>query len=114
MGAVRNFMAEQFRHFNARETLAAAQAFEEHIHSGGQMLLALGGAMSTAEIGISLARMIRQKKIHAISCTGANLEEDLFNLLAHDEYRVIPNWRALSAEMERDLYDKGYNRVTDT
>ena len=114
MGAVRDFMTGQFRHFNARETLAAAQAYERHVAAGGRMLVAMGGAMSTAEIGISLARMIRQGKVHAISCTGANLEEDLFNLLANKEYRVIPNWRALTAEMERDLCAQGFNRVTDT
>ena len=70
--------------------------------------------MSTAELGISLARMIRAGKVHAVSCTGANLEEDLFNLLAHDEYELVPDWRALSAEDESALYERGMNRVTDT
>jgi deoxyhypusine synthase len=58
--------------------------------------------------------MIRAGKIHALSCTGANLEEDLFNLLAHDHYEVIPDWRALSVEDEKALFDRGMNRVTDT
>ncbi len=44
--------------------------------------------MSTAEIGVSLGEMIRKDKIHAVSCTAANLEEDLSNLFAHNEYRV--------------------------
>lgn len=114
MGAIRNFMVRHYLHFNARETLAAAQKYEEHVNAGGRMMVALGGAMSTAEIGIILARMIRERKVHAICCTGANLEEDVFNLLAHREYRVIPDWRALSANMEKDLYEKGFNRVTDT
>ena len=78
------------------------------------MLVSLAGAMSTAELGIGLSRMIRAGKVHAISCTGANLEEDLFNLLAHDEYQVIPDWRALSAVDENALYERGMNRVTDT
>ena len=78
------------------------------------MLVSLAGAMSTAELGISLARMIRAGKVHAISCTGANLEEDVFNLLAHDEYEVIPDWRALSSADEKALYERGMNRVTDT
>lgn len=70
--------------------------------------------MSTAEIGVSLAEMIRQGKVHAISCTGANLEEDIFNLVAHDHYERIPNWRALTAQDEADLLARHMNRVTDT
>jgi deoxyhypusine synthase len=114
VGAIRRFMEEQFLHFNAREALEAARAYEGHIDAGGKMLVTLAGAMSTAELGISLSRMIRAGKVHAISCTGANLEEDLFNLLAHEEYEVVPNWRALSASDEKDLYERGMNRVTDT
>jgi deoxyhypusine synthase len=107
-------MEEHFLHFNAREALAAAQAYEAHVQAGGKMLVSLAGAMSTGELGIILARMIRAGKVHAISCTGANLEEDVFNLLARDEYEVVPNWRALSAADEKALYDRGMNRVTDT
>ena len=114
MGAVRRFMEQHFLHFNARETLAAAEAYESHIVAGGKMLVSLAGAMSTGELGIILARMIRAGKVHAISCTGANLEEDVFNLLAHNDYEVIPDWRALSAEDERALHERGMNRVTDT
>jgi deoxyhypusine synthase len=108
------FMEQHFRHFNARETLAAAQAWRRLLEEGGMMFLCLGGAMSTAEIGISLAEMIRRGKVHAISCTAANLEEDVFNLVAHRDYKVVPNWRALSTEDEVRLRDEGYNRVTDT
>ncbi len=108
------FMEKHYRHFNARETLAAAKAYRQFIEDGGKMLVSLAGAMSTAELGISLAEMIRQDKVHAISCTAANLEEDLFNLFAHDEYEVIPDWRALTADDEVELLNKGMNRVTDT
>lgn len=108
------FMEKHFRHYNARETLAAAKGYRRHIEQGGKMLVSLAGAMSTAELGISLAEMIRNDKVHAISCTAANLEEDLFNLFAHNDYRVIENWRALSAEDEVRLLKDGYNRVTDT
>ena len=114
MGAIRHFMETHFLHFNARETLDSARAYEAHIAGGGKMMVSLAGAMSTGELGVILARMIRGGKVHAISCTGANLEEDVFNLLAHDEYEVLPDWRALSAEDEQDLYDRGMNRVTDT
>jgi deoxyhypusine synthase len=94
--------------------VAAADAYEAHIDAGGKMLVSLAGAMSTGELGIILARMIREGKVHAISCTGANLEEDVFNLLGHNDYEVIPDWRALSAADEVALYDRGMNRVTDT
>lgn len=112
--SITEFMERNYRHFNARETLAAARGYKTFVESGGKMLVSLAGAMSTAELGISLAEMIRQDKVHAISCTAANLEEDLFNLFAHDEYRVIEDWRALSAEDEVRLQSQGFNRVTDT
>lgn len=114
MGAIRTFMGRHYRHFNAREVVDAARAYEAHIEQGGKMLVAMAGAMSTGEFGIILARMIRGGNVHAISCTGANLEEDVFNLLAHREYEVISNWRELSAADEQELYERGMNRVTDT
>lgn len=114
--SVSSFLEQHFRHFNARELLAAARSYREFVSPdhGGKMLVTLAGAMSTGELGLSLAQMIRAGKVHAISCTAANLEEDLFNLVAHDEYRIVPDWRALSAEDEVALRDEGFNRVTDT
>lgn len=111
---VRNFLRHHFRHFNAAAVVDAAEAYCKHIQDGGRMLVAMAGAMSTAEIGVSLAEMIRAGKVHAISCTGANLEEDLFNLVAHDHYRRIPNWRELTPAQEQELLDAHLNRVTDT
>ncbi len=109
------FMEKHYRHYNARETLSAAKAYKDFIENEhGAMMVSLAGAMSTAELGISLAEMIRKGKIHAISCTAANLEEDLFNLFAHNDYHVIENWRSLSTQDEVDLRDRGLNRVTDT
>lgn len=113
-GAIRAFMDQHYLHFNSRETVAAARAYETHLNAGGKMMITLAGAMSTAKIGQILARMIRAGKVQAITCTGANLEEDLFNLLAYNDYEIIPDWRALRAEDEKDLYDRGFNRVTDT
>ena len=114
MSAISRFMETHFRHFNARETLDAAKAWNELLAGGGKMFLTIAGAMSTCELGISLAEMIRQDKVHAISCTAANLEEDLFNLFNHNEYKMVPEYRDLSPEAEKDLYDAGFNRVTDT
>jgi deoxyhypusine synthase len=81
---------------------------------GGKMMITLAGAMSTAELGISLAEMIRQDKVQIISCTGANLEEDIMNLVAHSHYKRVPNYRDLSPQEEWDLLENHYNRVTDT
>jgi deoxyhypusine synthase len=78
------------------------------------MLVTLAGAMSTAELGLSLAEMIRRGKVHAICCTGANLEEDVFNLVAHEHYVRIPHYRHLSPNEEEQLLDRHLNRVTDT
>jgi deoxyhypusine synthase len=111
---VSDFLRQNFRHFNAAAVVDAADGYREHLDGGGRMLVTLAGAMSTAELGISLAEMIRQGKVHAISCTGANLEEDVFNLVAHDHYVRVPNWRGLTAEDEQALLDRHLNRVTDT
>ena len=108
------FIKHHFRHFNAATLVEAAEAYIRHRESGGRMFLTLAGAMSTAELGISLAEMIRQDKIDGISCTGANLEEDVFNLVAHNFYERVPHWRDLRPEDEQELLDKHMNRVTDT
>jgi deoxyhypusine synthase len=112
--AVRDFILRHFRHFNAGAVADAAEAWVRFEKAGGRMFLAMGGAMSTAEIGVSLGAMIREGKIHGISCTGANLEEDVFNLIAHDAYRRVPGWRELTPADETELRREGYNRVTDT
>lgn len=112
--AVKSFISHNYRHFNAKTVVEAAEAWQEQLDQGNKMFLTLAGAMSTAEIGVSLADLIRADKVHAICCTGANLEEDIFNLVAHDSYERIPNWRDLSAEDELALKERGLNRVTDT
>lgn len=111
---VSDFLENHFLHFNARETLDAAKAYKHHTANGGKMLVAMAGAMSTAELGRSLAEMIRQDQVHAISCTAANLEEDVFNLVGNSGYRVVPEYRDLSPQQEVELRDQGMNRVTDT
>lgn len=111
---VTQFLKHHFRHFNAAALIDAAEGYKTHLANGNKMLVTLAGAMSTAEMGIILAEMIRQDKIHAISCTGANLEEDIFNLVAHDFYERIPNYRDLTAQDEEDLLNRHMNRVTDT
>jgi deoxyhypusine synthase len=114
MTSIKEFIKHHFRHFNAAVVVDAAEAYVKHLQSGGKMLVTLAGAMSTAELGLSLAEMIRQNKVGAICCTGANLEEDLFNLVAHSHYKRIPQYRDLTAREEAKLRDTGMNRVTDT
>lgn len=111
---ISEFIDHHYRHFNAAALKDAAQAYKTLIDKNGKVLVTLAGAMSTAEIGLSLAEMIRQGKVHAISCTGANLEEDVFNLVAHDHYVRIPNYRDLTPADEQKLLDRHLNRVTDT
>src|SRR4051812_15230295 len=114
MSAITSFIKHHYRHFNAAALVDAAQAYVDHLASGGKMFVTLAGAMSSAELGLSLAEMIRQDKIHGICCTGANLEEDLYNLVAHDHYVRIPNYRDLTPQDEQALLEKHLNRVTDT
>jgi deoxyhypusine synthase len=111
---VSDFIRHHFRHFNAAALVDAADAYVRHLENGGRMMVTLAGAMSTAELGLSLAEMIRRDKVHIISCTGANLEEDIFNLIAHDFYERIPHYRQLTASDESDLLARHMNRVTDT
>ncbi|MGB1016478.1 MAG: deoxyhypusine synthase family protein [Nannocystaceae bacterium] len=113
-GPVSEFIRHHYRHFNAATVVAAADGYREHLAAGGKMFVTLAGAMSTAELGLSLADMIRQDKVHGICCTGANLEEDLFNLVAHDHYVRIPNYRDLTPADEKALLARKLNRVTDT
>lgn len=113
-GKITEFMKRNFKHFNAAALVDAAEGYRKFIDSGGKMFLAMAGAMSTGELGISLAEMIRRGKVHAISCTGANVEEDVFNLVANKHYKRVPHYRQLTPKQEKELADAGLNRVTDT
>jgi deoxyhypusine synthase len=113
-GPISQFIEKHYLHFNSAALVDAAKGYEEHLLDNGKMMITLAGAMSTAELGKSLAEMIRQDKVHIISCTGANLEEDIMNLVAHNSYKRVPNYRDLSPQEEWDLLENHYNRVTDT
>lgn len=103
-----------FHNFNARQMKDATIAFKDHLDAGGKMLLAMGGAMSSAQLGVTLAPMIRENKIHAISCTGANLEESVFRLVAHTHYKDYPDYRYFTKEDDTKILERGERRVTDT
>src|ERR1700722_12663902 len=112
--SIKAFIKHHYRHFNAAALVDAAEGYIKLLESGGKMFVTMGGAMSTAELGLSLAEMIRQGKVHGITCTGANLEEDVFNLVAHDYYERVPNYRDLTPADEAGLLSRHMNRVTDT
>ncbi|KAF7910055.1 uncharacterized protein EAF01_003773 [Botrytis porri] len=114
MASVKSFLRHHYRHFNAASVIDAADGWQAVLDQDGKMFLTMGGAMSTAELGLSVAQLIRQDKVHALCVTGANLEEDIFNLVAHSHYRRLPNYRSLTAKQETELRDQGLNRVTDT
>ena len=103
-----------FHNFNARAFKDATLSFKKHLDDGGKMLVAMGGAMSSAQIGITLAPMIKRGKIHAISCTGANLEESVFRLVAHKSYKDYPDYRYFTKEDDEKILNRGERRVTDT
>jgi deoxyhypusine synthase len=113
-GPISQFMERHYLHFNAATLVDAAKGYEQQIEQGAKMMITLAGAMSTAELGRSMAEMIRAEKVHIICCTGANLEEDVFNLVAHDHYKRVPHYRQLSPKEEQELYEQHFNRVTDT
>jgi deoxyhypusine synthase len=113
-GPISEFIQHHYRHFNAATLVDAARGYAKHLDDGGRMMVCLAGAMSTAELGLSLAEMIRRDKVHLITCTGANLEEDVFNLVAHDYYERVPHYRELSPKEEEALLNRHLNRVTDT
>jgi deoxyhypusine synthase len=113
-GPISQFIRQHYRHFNAATLVDAAEGYVKLLDDGGRMFVTMAGAMSTAELGLSLAEMIRRDKVHGISCTGANLEEDLYNLVAHNKYERVPNYRDLSPRDEQALLDRQLNRVTDT
>jgi deoxyhypusine synthase len=114
MKPITEFIKHHYRHFNAAALVDAAEAYNKLLAEGGKMFVTIAGAMSTAELGLSLAEMIRQDKIHGICCTGANLEEDVFNLVAHDYYERVPHYRDLTPADEAALLKRHMNRVTDT
>jgi deoxyhypusine synthase len=112
-GSVSAFIDKHFKHYNAGSLRDAAEAYASLIASGGQMVLAMAGALSTGEIGISLAEMIRQKKIHAISCSPASMEESMFLLCGQAHSIDIPDYHERTRDDDKKLADQHTPRVTD-
>ena len=110
---IRDFIKRHYHHFNAGALADCAESLNGFLENDGRLMVTLAGAMSTAGIGRSLAPAIRSQKIHAICCTGANLEEDLFRLVAASSYERVDDWRDLTADSDAALAERGMNRVTD-
>ncbi len=111
---VLDFILCNYKNFNSRALRDATLAYWRHLSNGGRMFWAVAGAMSSAQLGVSLAPAIREGLIHGFSVTGANLEESLFRLVAHHSYKDFPDYRYLSKRDDTDILNARMRRVTDT
>ncbi len=111
---VLDFVLTNYKNFNARQTRDALVAYWRHVSGGGKMFWAVAGAMSSAQLGITLAPAIRAGLIHGMSVTGANLEESLFRLVAHHSYKDFPDYRYLTKQDDTKILENRMRRVTDT
>ena len=105
---------KNYKNFNARVTRDALITYWRHIEKGGKMFWAVAGAMSSAQLGITLAPAIKKGLIHGLSVTGANLEESLFRLVAHKGYKDFPNYRYFTKGDDTKILEDRMRRVTDT
>src|SRR5512142_53045 len=111
---VLEFILKNYKNFNARVTRDALLAYWRHVEGGGRMFWAVAGAMSSAQLGITLAPAIRAGLVHGLSVTGANLEESLFRLVAHRHYRDFPDYRYMTRQDDARILEQRMRRVTDT
>jgi deoxyhypusine synthase len=110
-GPTAKFIRENYFAYNAKYVKNATYAYKHLIDSGGKMFVAMAGAMSTARLGISLAAMIRKGLVSGLSVTGANLEEDVFNLVGRNDYIMIDDYKDTTPEDDEALAKKKINRV---
>lgn len=108
------FAAEALKHCNGGSTLQAALWLKEHVENGGKIVVTLAGALSSFQVGVTLAELIRKGKVHLVSATGANHEESYYRYVAHSHYAYIPRYTELTPEQEAELRDAGLRRITDT
>src|SRR5713226_6794042 len=110
-GPIAKFIRRNYHSYNAKYVKNATYAYKHLLDSGGKMFLSLAGAMSTARLGISLAEMIRKGFISGLSVTGANLEEDVFNLVGRRDYEDIPDYKDTTPEDDEKLRKKKFVRI---
>ena len=111
---VRTFAERTLLHCNGGSTLQAALWLKDHMEKGGKLVITVAGALSSFQIGVMLAELIRKDKVHLISATGANHEESYYRYVAHSHYANIPRYTELTPEQEAELRDAGLRRITDT
>lgn len=110
-GPTSRLIRDNYYSYNAKYLKNATMAYKHLLDSGGKMFVAMAGAMSTARLGISLAQMIRKGYVSGLSVTGANLEEDVFNLIGRDDYKEIPDYKDTTPEDDEKLAKKKINRI---
>ena len=108
------FAEKTLNHCNGGATYQAALWLKNHLDKGGKLVVTIAGALSSFQVGVMLAEMIRQDKVHLISATGANHEESYYRYVAHSHYAYIPRYTELTPEQEAELRDAGLRRITDT
>lgn len=111
---ISSYAIETLQHLNAGSTLQAALWLKEHVKKGGKIVVTIAGALSSFQVGVMLAELIRQGKVHLVSATAANHEESYYRYVAHSHYAYIPRYTELTPEQEAELRDAGLRRITDT
>ena len=103
-GPVSTFIEHHYRHFNAAALMDAAKGYVTHLDEGGKMMITLAGAMSTAELGLSLAEMIRQDK--------APMEYTTLIFHFEDNSTLVYNTGKIAVRMYK-LMEKNCNKEKD-
>jgi deoxyhypusine synthase len=111
---ITNFAKRTLNHCNGGATLEAAEWLNGHLARGGKVVVTLAGALSSFQVGVMLAELIRKDKVHLISATGANHEESYYRYVAHSHYAYIPRYTELTPSQEAELRDARLRRITDT
>lgn len=111
---VSRFAERTLLHCNGGSTLQAALWLKSHLENGGKLVITLAGALSSFQVGVTLAELIRKDKVHLVSTTGANHEESYYRYVAHSHFGNIPRYTELTPEQEAELRDVGLRRITDT
>ena len=111
---VATFAEHTLKHCNGGSTFQAALWLKDHLDNGGKLVVTIAGALSSFQVGVTLAELIRQGKVHLVSATAANHEESYYRYVAHSHYANIPRYTELTPEQEAELRDAGLRRITDT
>lgn len=111
---VSDFADLTLKHCNGGSTMQAALWLKNHLDNGGKLVVTIAGALSSFQVGVMLAELIRQDKVHLISATAANHEESYYRYVAHSHYAYIPRYTELTPQQEAELRDAGLRRITDT